>query len=67
MKPGSAIISIGQLGHAEPNLARLCGNQGSAIQNFTGGLAQMVAGKGIRANAVIARTDLDAVDSVDDA
>jgi NAD(P)-dependent dehydrogenase (short-subunit alcohol dehydrogenase family) len=38
-----------------------------AIQNFTRGLAQMLGGKGIRANAVAPRPYLDALDPVDDA
>ncbi len=34
-----------------------------AIQNFTGGLAQMLATQGIRVKRRRARTDLDAADS----
>ena len=37
---------IGQLRHAEPDPASLRDDKG-AIQNFTGGLAQMLARKGI--------------------
>jgi NAD(P)-dependent dehydrogenase (short-subunit alcohol dehydrogenase family) len=53
MKPGSAIIT-------PHRLIRTCrirsfsayATTKGAIQNFTGGLAQMLAEKGIRANAV---------------
>ena len=36
-----------------------------AIQYFTGGLAQLLADKGIRANAVGAKPDLDAAYPID--
>ena len=40
-----------QLGHANPTLLAYAATKG-AIQNFTAGLAQLLADKGIRANAV---------------
>jgi NAD(P)-dependent dehydrogenase (short-subunit alcohol dehydrogenase family) len=53
MKPGSAIINTASVNSDMPNpiLLAYAATKG-AIQNFTGGLAQMLAGKGIRANAV---------------
>lgn len=53
MKPGSAIINTTSI-NAEtphPHLLAYTTTKG-AIQNFTAGLAQMLAGKGIRGNAV---------------
>jgi hypothetical protein len=53
MKPGSAIINTASVNSDMPNpiLLAYAATKG-AIQNFTGGLAQMLAEKGIRANAV---------------
>ena len=53
MKPGSAIINTASVNSDMPNpiLLAYAATKG-AIQNFTGGLAQMLAAKGIRANAV---------------
>ena len=53
MKPGSAIINTASINSDMPNpmLLAYAATKG-AIQNFTGGLAQMLAEKGIRANAV---------------
>ena len=51
MKPGSAIINTASVNSDMPNPTLLATTKG-AIQNFTGGLAQMLADKGIRANAV---------------
>jgi len=53
MKPGSAIINIASVNSDMPNPILLAyATTKGAIQNFTGGLAQMLAKKGIRANAV---------------
>lgn len=53
MKPGSAIINTASVNadHPSPHLLAYATTKG-AIQNFTGGLAQLLAGKGIRVNAV---------------
>ena len=53
MKPGSAIINTASINSdsPSPHLLAYATTKG-AIQNFTGGLAQMLADKGIRANAV---------------
>lgn len=53
MKPGSAIINTASVNSDMPNpiLLAYAATKG-AIQNFTGGLAQMLADKGIRVNAV---------------
>jgi NAD(P)-dependent dehydrogenase (short-subunit alcohol dehydrogenase family) len=53
MKPGSCIINTASVNADKPNpsLLAYAATKG-AIQNFTGGLAQLLAGKGIRANAV---------------
>ncbi|MGO4284083.1 SDR family oxidoreductase [Bosea sp. TAB14] len=53
MRPGSSIINTASVNADKPNpsLLAYAATKG-AIQNFTGGLAQMLAGKGIRANAV---------------
>jgi NAD(P)-dependent dehydrogenase (short-subunit alcohol dehydrogenase family) len=53
MKPGSAVINTASVNSDMPNpiLLAYAATKG-AIQNFTGGLAQMLASKGIRANAV---------------
>jgi NAD(P)-dependent dehydrogenase (short-subunit alcohol dehydrogenase family) len=53
MKPGSAIINTASINSDMPNPILLAyATTNGAIQNFTGGLAQMLAEKGIRANAV---------------
>lgn len=53
MKPGSAIINTASVNSDMPNPSLLAyATTKGAIQNFTGGLAQMLAQKGIRANAV---------------
>jgi NAD(P)-dependent dehydrogenase (short-subunit alcohol dehydrogenase family) len=53
MKPGSAIINTASVNADMPNPILLAyATTKGAIQNFTGGLAQMLAEKGIRANAV---------------
>lgn len=53
MKSGSAIINTASVNSDMPNPTLLAyATTKGAIQNFTGGLAQMLADKGIRANAV---------------
>ncbi|WP_316225613.1 SDR family oxidoreductase [Bradyrhizobium sp. SZCCHNS3052] len=53
MKPGSAIVNTASVNSDMPNPTLLAyATTKGAIQNFTAGLAQMLAGKGIRANAV---------------
>jgi hypothetical protein len=53
MKPGSAIINTASVNSDMPNPMLLAyATTKGAIQNFTGGLAQMLVEKGIRANAV---------------
>ena len=53
MKAGSAIINTASVNSDMPNPILLAyATTKGAIQNFTGGLAQMLAEKGIRANAV---------------
>jgi NAD(P)-dependent dehydrogenase (short-subunit alcohol dehydrogenase family) len=53
MKPGSAIINTASVNADMPNPILLAyATTKGAIQNFTGGLAQMPAEKGIRVNAV---------------
>jgi NAD(P)-dependent dehydrogenase (short-subunit alcohol dehydrogenase family) len=53
MKPGSAIVNTASVNSDMPNPMLLAyATTKGAIQNFTGGLAQMLAEKGIRANAV---------------
>jgi NAD(P)-dependent dehydrogenase (short-subunit alcohol dehydrogenase family) len=53
MRPGSAIINTASVNADMPNPQMLAyATTKGAIQNFTGGLAQLLAGKGIRANAV---------------
>jgi NAD(P)-dependent dehydrogenase (short-subunit alcohol dehydrogenase family) len=53
MKPGSAIINTASINSDAPNPTLLAyATTKGAIQNFTAGLAQFLAGKGIRANAV---------------
>ena len=52
MRPGSAIINTASVNADMPNPMLLAyATTKGAIQNFTGGLAQMLAEKGIRANA----------------
>jgi NAD(P)-dependent dehydrogenase (short-subunit alcohol dehydrogenase family) len=53
MKPGASIINTASINSDSPNPALLAyATTKGAIQNFTAGLAQMLAEKGIRANAV---------------
>jgi len=53
MKRGSAIINTASINSDAPNPTLLAyATTKGAIQNFTAGLAQLLAGKGIRANAV---------------
>jgi NAD(P)-dependent dehydrogenase (short-subunit alcohol dehydrogenase family) len=53
MKPGSAIINTASINSDAPNPTLLAyATTKGAIQNFTAGLAQLLAGQGIRANAV---------------
>jgi NAD(P)-dependent dehydrogenase (short-subunit alcohol dehydrogenase family) len=53
MPPGSAIINTASVNSDMPNPMLLAyATTKGAIQNFTGGLAQMLAVKGIRVNAV---------------
>ena len=53
MKPGSAIINTASVNADMPNPTLLAyATTKGAIQNFTGGLAQMLADKGVRVNAV---------------
>jgi hypothetical protein len=53
MKTGGAIINTASINSDMPNPILLAyATTKGAIQNFTGGLAQMLAGKGIRVNAV---------------
>jgi NAD(P)-dependent dehydrogenase (short-subunit alcohol dehydrogenase family) len=53
MKPGSAIINTASINADTPNPTLLAyATSKGAIQNFTAGLAQLLAEKGIRANAV---------------
>ena len=53
MKPGSSIINTASVNSDNPNPTLLAyATTKGAIQNFTGGLAQLLAEKGIRANAV---------------
>jgi NAD(P)-dependent dehydrogenase (short-subunit alcohol dehydrogenase family) len=53
MKPGSSIIATASINSDMPNPILLAyATTKGAIQNFTAGLAQLLAEKGIRANAV---------------
>jgi NAD(P)-dependent dehydrogenase (short-subunit alcohol dehydrogenase family) len=53
MRPGSSIINTASVNSDNPNPTLLAyATTKGAIQNFTGGLAQLLAEKGIRANAV---------------
>jgi NAD(P)-dependent dehydrogenase (short-subunit alcohol dehydrogenase family) len=53
MKPGSAIINTASINADKPNPTLLAyATTKGAIQNFTAGLAQLLAEQGIRANAV---------------
>ena len=68
MKPGSAIVNTASVNSDMPNPTLLAyATTKGAIQNFTGGLAQMLAEKGIRVNAVAPETDLDTSHSIDHA
>lgn len=53
MRPGAAIVNTASVNSDMPNPSLLAyATTKGAIQNFTGGLAQMLASKGIRVNAV---------------
>src|SRR5205085_166704 len=53
MKPGACIINTASINADTPNPTLLAyATTKGAIQNFTAGLAQLLAEKGIRANAV---------------
>ncbi len=53
LRPGSAIINTASINSDKPNPTLLAyATTKGAIQNFTAGLAQLLAEKGIRANAV---------------
>jgi len=53
MRPGSAIINTASINADKPNPSLLAyATTKGAIQNFTAGLAQLLAAKGIRANTV---------------
>ncbi|MCP3395439.1 glucose 1-dehydrogenase [Bradyrhizobium sp. CCGB12] len=53
MRPGGAIVNTASVNSDMPNPSLLAyATTKGAIQNFTGGLAQMLAGKGVRVNAV---------------
>jgi NAD(P)-dependent dehydrogenase (short-subunit alcohol dehydrogenase family) len=53
MRPGSAIINTASINSDAPNPTLLAyATTKGAIQNFTAGLAQLLADRGIRANAV---------------
>lgn len=53
MKPGSSIINTASINSDAPNPTLLAyATTKGAIQNFTAGIAQLLAEKGIRANAV---------------
>lgn len=53
MKPGASIINTASVNSDDPNPTLLAyATTKGAIQNFTAGLAQLLAEKGIRANAV---------------
>jgi NAD(P)-dependent dehydrogenase (short-subunit alcohol dehydrogenase family) len=55
MKPGSSIINTASVNADSPSPQLLAyATTKGAIQNFTGGLAQLLAERGIRANAVAA-------------
>ena len=57
MKPGSSIINTASINADTPNPTLLAyATTKGAIQNFTAGLAQLPAEKGIRANAVVPGT-----------
>jgi len=53
MKPGGAIVNTSSVNADAPNPGLIAyATTKGAIQNFTGGLAQLLADKGIRANCV---------------
>ena len=68
MKPGSAIVNTASVNSDMPNPILLAyATTKGAIQNFTGGLAQMLAPKGHQGKCGRARPDLDAAHSLDHA
>jgi NAD(P)-dependent dehydrogenase (short-subunit alcohol dehydrogenase family) len=65
MKQGSCIINTASINSDAPNPTLLAyATTKGAIHNFTAGLAQMLAEKGIRANAVAPGANLDAAHPV---
>jgi len=68
MRPGSAVINTASVNSDMPNPILLAyATTKGAIQNFTGGLAQMLASKRHSRQRRGAGTDLDALDSFNDA
>ena len=68
MPSGGSIINTASVNadQPKPKLIAYSATK-AAIVNFSGSLAALLAEKGIRANAVAPRPDLDAADPVDDA
>jgi NAD(P)-dependent dehydrogenase (short-subunit alcohol dehydrogenase family) len=65
MRPGSAVVSTASVNSDMPNPTLLAyATTKGAIQNFTGGLAQMLAEKGHPSERGGAGTDLDAANSI---
>jgi NAD(P)-dependent dehydrogenase (short-subunit alcohol dehydrogenase family) len=65
MKPGSAIVNTASVNSDMPNPSLLAyATTKGAIQNFTAGLAQLLAKKGHPCQCGGARPDLDAIDPV---
>jgi NADP-dependent 3-hydroxy acid dehydrogenase YdfG len=68
MKPGSAIVNTASVNADMPNPILLAyATTKGAIQNFTGGLAQMLADKGHTGERGGSGTDLDTADPIDNA
>ena len=68
MRSGSTIINTASINSDSPNPHLLAyATTKGAIQNFTGGLAQLLADKGIRVNAVAPGPGLDAAHTLDHA
>ena len=66
MKSGSAIVNTASINSKSPSPQLLAyATTKGAIANFTAGLAQLLAEKGIR-QLCRPRTDLDAADPIDD-